>query len=129
MIMPANYASKKILLVEDEPIICYICIRTLKEEGLKVDVAENGRVAQQNISETNYDLALVDIRTPLMNGKDLYEYIKNNKPGLEEKIIFTTGDTMGDDTSAFLAKAGRPYLAKPFTPAELKEIVKKHFGV
>lgn len=72
---------KRILVVEDEPAICEVCIRVLSDEGFEVDVAENGKVAQGRLSRADYSLCLIDIRTPVMNGKELYQYILNNHPG------------------------------------------------
>ena len=116
---------KRILVVEDEPSIGNICQRVLTREGYKVDIAVNGRVAQDMIEEKQYDLCLIDIRTPKMNGKELYEWLEKKYPQLTSRVIFTTGDVTGGDTKSFLEQAGRPFLPKPFTPAELKAIVSK----
>ena len=60
--------TKSILVVEDEPVICEICIRVLTSEGLKVDIAANGELADAKLQENRYDLILIDILTPVMNG-------------------------------------------------------------
>ena len=116
---------KTILVVEDEPAIGGLCLRVLPGEGYKVDVAVNGRVAQDMIEEKQYDLCLIDIRTPKMNGQELYQWLEKKYPQLTSRVIFTTGDVTGGDTKSFLEQAGRPFLPKPFTPAELKAIVSK----
>ncbi len=75
------------------------------------------------IEEQQYDLCLIDIRTPAMNGKELYQWLQEKYPQQVDRVIFTTGDVMGGDTLTFIEQAGRPFLPKPFTPDELKAIV------
>jgi DNA-binding response OmpR family regulator len=119
--------AKRILVVEDEPAICQVCLRVLTSEGFEVDIAVNGEVAQDMLGEKDYALCLIDIRTPVMNGKALYQYIKEKHPKLANAIIFTTGDVMGSDTQGFLEQSGHPFLPKPFTPNELKTIIRETF--
>ncbi len=77
------------------------------------------------LGKKDYDLCLIDIRTPVMNGRQLYQYIQEKHPKLIDGVIFTTGDVVGGDTMAFIEQNGRPYLPKPFTPNELKTIVRE----
>lgn len=119
----SSIARKSVLVVEDEPAISQVCLRALAGEGFDVDMAINGEVARRMMAEKDYDLCLIDIRTPVMNGKQVYQTIMERHPGLASGVIFTTGDVMGSDTQAFLEQSGRPFLPKPFTPNELKKIV------
>ncbi len=114
---------KRILVVEDEPVIGEVCQRVLNDEGFKVDIAVNGYVAQDMLGEKDYDLCLIDIRTPVKDGKQLYQFIIGKHPELADRVIFTTGDVADVYTQRFLELAGRPYLPKPFTPDQLKNIV------
>jgi len=114
---------KRILVVEDEPSITEVCLRTLNREGFEVDTAANGVEAEDKIRGKDYGLVLIDIKTPEMNGKDLYHYITEKHPNLVNRVVFTTGDTMSGDTQSFLRQSGRPFLPKPFTPDELIKIV------
>ena len=77
------------------------------------------------LREKDYDLCLIDIRTPVMNGKQLYQCIQEKHPKLIDKVIFTTGDVTSGDTQSFLELTGRPFLLKPFTPDELRTIVRE----
>ncbi len=113
-------ATKRILVVEDEPSISNMCQRVLAREGYKVDIAVNGRVAQDMIEEEQYDFCLIDIRTPKMNGQELYQWLQQKYPQLSGRVIFTTGDVMGGDTETFIERSNRPFLPKPFTPGGLK---------
>jgi len=121
----SSAGAKRILVVEDEPAISQVCLRTLTSEGFEVDIAVNGAVAQDMLGKKDYDLCLIDIRTPVMNGRELYQYIKEKYLKLLNGVIFTTGEVMGGDTQSFLEQAARPFLPKPFTPTQLKAIMRE----
>ena len=112
--------AKRILVVEDEPAISDICRRVLAGEGFEVDIAVNGKVAQDMLEEKQYDLCLIDIRTPAMNGKKLYQWLQEKHPQLAGRVLFTTGDVMSGDTQSFLEQIARPFLLKPFISSKLK---------
>ena len=93
-----NSGVKKILVVEDETTISDVCRRDLSGEGFEVDIAVDGKVAQHMIEEGKYDLCLIDSRTSKMNGKGLYQWLKEKHPQLAVGAIFTTGDELGGNT-------------------------------
>ncbi len=109
-------AVKQILVVEDEPAICEICLKVLNGEGFEVDIVANCKLAEDKLQEREYDLIYIDIRTPVMNGKELYQHIIDRFPKMANRVIFSTGDVMAGGTQYFLEQAGRPFLLKPFTP-------------
>jgi DNA-binding response OmpR family regulator len=127
--MPENKNPKKVLIMEDEPVISRIVTRALSAEGMEVDAAENGLIAEARIaSGNNYDLFLFDIRTPIINGMQVYQYMEKHCPGAASRVIFMTGDSLNAATSHFLERVKRPVLEKPFTPAELLEKINKYFS-
>jgi len=117
--------TKRVLVVEDEPTISAVCRRVLTSEGFEVDIAVHGKVAQDMIEEKQYDICLIGIRLPQMTGKELHQWLEEKHPQLASRVIFTTGDVMGGDTQVFLEQASRPLLPKPFTPDELKTMVRE----
>ncbi len=119
----------KVLIVEDESAIYDFCLRVLAEFGFDVDIATNGRIAVDMINRKEYDLCIIDIRTPEMNGKELYEWCLKEKPHQANNIIFTTGDTTREETKDFINRAGAVFLPKPFTTNELRTAVRKYFEV
>jgi DNA-binding response OmpR family regulator len=124
--MSENTKRKKVLVMEDEPIISRILTRTLSSKGLEVDAAENGQVAEDKIaSGKNYDLFLFDIRTPIINGMQVYMYMEEHFPENASKVIFMTGDCLNGATSRFLERVKRPVIEKPFRPEELLELINR----
>ena len=117
--------GKRILVVDDEQGITKICLRTLVPEGYQVDTAGDGSIAEEMLREKSYDLLILDIRTPVLDGKQLYQHIKDCHPELVAGVIFATGDITSNNTQQFLEQSGRPYLLKPFTLEELKAVVKE----
>jgi DNA-binding response OmpR family regulator len=124
--MKGNGKQKRSLVVEDEPSIARMCIRALGTEGFEVDVASDGKAAQARLSiEGNiYDLCLIDIRTPGMNGIELYQYLKETGSEMTNRVIFTTGDIINDEIKAFLKETGQPFLPKPFTLDEFRSVIR-----
>lgn len=120
-----NVLAKRILIVEDEPVIGKMCQRVLSDEGFEVDIAVNGKLAQDMIGRRTYALFLIDIRMPLVNGRELYEWLEKRHPQLLKKVILMSGDVMGGDTKDFLEKSGQLILPKPFTTDDLTGIVMK----
>jgi CheY-like chemotaxis protein len=62
-----------------------------------------------------------------MNGIELYRQLESEQPQAIYKFIFTTGDTLSANIKTFLEETGRPYLAKPFAPDNLRAIVRTFF--
>jgi len=122
----SSVTKGKILAVEDEPGIREVCHRVLTSQGYRVDFAGNGVAAESMLMNADYDLLLVDIKTPVMDGKQLYRYIEKRYPQLADRVIFTTGDVIGEDTQSFLERTGRPFLLKPFSPDELRALVREN---
>ena len=116
---------KRILLVEDEPIIGNLCKRILKAEGFEVDFVQDGRKAVEATENNHYDLCVSDIRLPGITGIQLYKQLKGDQPHPTPRMIFITGDTMNMSIQSFLQESGMPCLMKPFSPDELINAVKQ----
>jgi CheY-like chemotaxis protein len=117
--------KKKILAIDDEPVINRVSVMILTAEGFEVDVAINGLVAKEMALKEEYDYYLSDIRTPAMNGMQFYEYLRSEQPGKEDRVIFTTGDVLSTDVKDFLRERSNLFLPKPFTPNELRAVIRQ----
>jgi DNA-binding response OmpR family regulator len=102
-----------------------MCQRVLTKEGFDVEIAVNGMLAQDMIENRQYDICLIDIRTPKMNGTELYQWLQKKYPQLAKQVVFTTGNVLDEKTMPFIEQSGRPFLPKPFTPQELIALVEK----
>lgn len=106
-----------ILIVEDEIRLAEIIQKQLQESGFKADVANDGYVGKRMIESTEYDLVVLDINLPLMNGYELCKEIrkKNNKTPI---IMLTALGTSENKLIGFEAGAD-DYVLKPFDFREL----------
>jgi len=115
--------QKRILLVDDEANVRKVFSDLLGKESYIVKGVGSGPEAIEAIEEDTFDLALVDLRMPCMDGIEVLENIKKTKPQLP--VIIYTG--YGSITTAVEAmrKRAADYLNKPFSPEELKSRIKK----
>jgi CheY-like chemotaxis protein len=112
--------SGRILLVEDDEILCEAVALALREYGHKVDVAFNGRDALLRLrSREPYDAIVLDLRLPDMNGLEIVEYIKINRPLLG--LIVASGYLEHEDVLKTAERWPLMMLRKPYAPGELIE--------
>ncbi len=118
--------QKRVLILEDEPVISTVLSRTLKADGFEIDTAENGSIAKAKINAgKQYDLFIFDIQTPVMSGIQLFEHFEKEHRERTERVLFMTGDSLNTATAQFLQRINRPYLMKPFTPSQIQELIKQ----
>jgi DNA-binding response OmpR family regulator len=127
MMKNAANGKKRIVVLEDEPSIIDVCKRVLNEEGFEVDIATSGKVALDMIEKNQYDLCLIDTRKPEMNGEELYLWIEDRHPKLADHVVFATGVVNGDNDAHILKRENPLYLSKPFSPEDLKAMVRHTF--
>jgi two-component system NtrC family sensor kinase len=119
--------GKRILVVDDEKYILDFFVEVFHSFPMQVDTAHDGRAAMQKIQVAEYDLIITDFKMPHMSGKDLFDWIKQKRPNLTNRIIFVTGDTVSLDTRTFFEENRSRYLAKPFKIEEVKEVIQQTF--
>jgi two-component system, OmpR family, alkaline phosphatase synthesis response regulator PhoP len=107
----------RILLVEDEENIRDVVKLNLEMEGYEVVEADNGRDAVTFFNEQHFDLIVLDVMLPELNGFDVCEQIRLNNTSIP--IIFLTAKDTAQDRVAGLKKGADDYLPKPFTLEEL----------
>jgi signal transduction histidine kinase/CheY-like chemotaxis protein len=117
-----------ILLVEDHPINQMLAIKVLSDWGFNVDLAENGKIALTKVSKKNYDLILMDISMPEMDGYTATREIRTGKytENFGIPIIAMTASALiGENQKCF--KAGMDdYISKPFEPQNLLNKISHH---
>jgi PAS domain S-box-containing protein len=114
-------APLRILVAEDNEINRKLVLRTLAAFGYEADVAQNGAQAIAAVRRRAYDLVLMDIRMPEVDGIEATKFIVGNFPaGRRPRIIAMSASVMREDVDAALAAGADHYVAKPFSPAELR---------
>ena len=113
----------KILAVEDTPLNYLLLKIMLDEFGFEQDFAENGKVAIEKLQSNSYDIILMDIQMPVMNGIEATEYIRNIMNS-KIPIIALTADVTMDDLEKCKAVGMNGHIAKPIDEKKLyKKIV------
>jgi PAS domain S-box-containing protein len=114
-----------VLVVDDEPEVSEMLAEILSLDGHEIETAPSGNAAMRVLAERSVDVILSDMRMPDVDGPGLYLRIKNAYPKLLERMVFITGDTLGPANRAFLERTGLPYLEKPLSPDEVRQIVQQ----
>ena len=112
-----------VLVVDDEIDVAELIAEILKKEGFAVDLVHSGAEAVEQLDRRSYDLLLSDLNMPELDGRGLYSVLKERHPDILERTAFITGDTMGFASQSLLQESKRPYLEKPVSPSELRELV------
>ncbi|MBQ5398427.1 MAG: amino acid permease [Ruminococcus sp.] len=123
-----NFAGKRLLLVEDNPINVEIALALLGAEGFEVDTAENGKVAVDIVASDPdaYDAILMDIQMPVMNGYDASRAIRVMGDKYEKiPIIALSANSFESDRRNALEAGMNAYVSKPYNPKELMATLEK----
>jgi len=116
--------NARILVVDDEEGIRKSLKAVLEEEGFRVDTAENGREAIAKSKAASYNLALVDIRLPDMDGVELLTSMSQTAPKMIRIIV--TGYPSLDNAINAVNRGADGYVVKPFTMEQLLSTIKEH---
>jgi len=106
-----------LLLVEDEPNVVSVISRGLSDEGFTVSVAPDGIIGKQMALENDFDLVILDIMLPGINGLELCKIVKDAKPNTPVIMLTALGTT--ENVVNGLDNGADDYLIKPFKFAEL----------
>ncbi len=107
----------RFLIVEDEKRIADFLSRGLESAGYAVDAAPDGKTAIEMVHATDYDLIILDLMLPDMDGMQVLEKVRNRKVSPPVLILSARGDV--DDRVKGLEKGADDYLVKPFAFVEL----------
>ncbi|KXB29003.1 hypothetical protein AT959_19475 [Dechloromonas denitrificans] len=116
----------RILLAEDDPINCEIAGELLSSAGLQVETAENGMAAVDLFEKAYFDLILMDVQMPVMNGLDATRRIRALPGGGEIPIVALTANAFSEDKEQCFAAGMSDFLAKPVDPDTLYQMLGKY---
>jgi PAS domain S-box-containing protein len=115
--------GSRILIVDDEQPIRVACAKILSEDGAWTETAEDGRAGLEKAKKIPFDLALVDLKMPQMDGMELLAHLTQLDPEII-KIVITGYATLETAIEA-VQKGAYDYIPKPFTPGELRTRVNR----
>ena len=118
-------AKKQILVIDDDKSILRTFTRILQKSGYEIDVAETGKEALEKAQKKKYDLALIDIRLPDMDGTDLLTKMQQIMRDCI-KIMITGFPSLENGVKA-LDEGADAYLVKPVKPEELLTLIEEKF--
>lgn len=122
-------AAASILVIEDEPSVSAFVRAALERRGYTVVQASSGLAGIEQLERDSFAGVISDIRMPgSINGADVHEWIRKNRPELTSRLILISGDTANSETQSLLASSPTPCLEKPFRVQKLISIVEKTFG-
>lgn len=120
--------QKRVLCVEDEFFISELYERALKKAGYAVTTALNGQDGLQIAQTGNYDIVLLDLMVPGMDGMEILRTLRDPQktPGFQSKIVITTNLEQAEETRAEVESQADGYLIKAsITPKELVAFLDK----
>jgi PAS domain S-box-containing protein len=117
-----------ILLVEDNDINRMYAANILGKWNCRFDTAENGYIATEKLKKTNYDLILMDVQMPVMDGIEATTVIRKNFPSPTNQIpiIALTANVLKGDPEKYTAIGMNGYISKPFLPRDLYNVIVEH---
>ncbi|HET6847096.1 MAG TPA: response regulator, partial [Anaerolineales bacterium] len=115
----------RILLAEDNAVNQKLALRLLEQMGYRADVASNGLEAVESVQRQKYDVVLMDVQMPEMDGLDATRTIRKLTSIAQPRVIAMTANAMQGDREMCLAAGMDDYVSKPIRVAELMEALRR----
>jgi CheY-like chemotaxis protein len=123
----ATRTGARVLVADDNPVNALLATRALEQEGFKVDRAATGAEAVSAAADTAYDLILMDIRMPVMDGFEATRRIRSDPgPSRDAAILAVTADIDPELEARARAVGMTAWAAKPLDPVRLRALARQH---
>jgi DNA-binding response OmpR family regulator len=116
----------KILVIEDDELTAHALTTILTSQNYAVEVATDGQLGWELVEAFDYDLVLLDVLLPNLDGLDLCRQIRAK--GLQMPILLLTGQNSSHDKAIGLDAGADDYVVKPFDPEELVAVTTRRGG-
>ena len=117
--LPLSIRGARVLLVEDNELNQMVAVELLREAGFSVDVAENGQIAIERIERTAYDVVLMDMQMPVMDGETATRLLRSDPRHTHLPIVAMTANAMDADRQRCFDAGMNDHVAKPIEPVAL----------
>nr|MBL8410203.1 PAS domain S-box protein [Dechloromonas sp.] len=124
----ARIRGAHILVVEDERINQEIACEFLRDLELRIDTADNGREALEKATDTPYELIVMDVQMPVMDGLEATRRIRGQPGYAEVPILAMTANAFAEDRAACLAAGMTDFLRKPVDPPAMIDSIARWLG-
>ena len=121
----SDFAKLSVLVAEDNPVNIMVIRKLLTKWGIKLDIVNNGEQAVQMVQEKDYDLVLMDIQMPVMDGFQATLAIRSVMKNDSLPIVALTATTTEEFKAEAFSVGMNAYLGKPFNPNHLKAKIKQ----
>jgi two-component system, sensor histidine kinase and response regulator len=121
----ARLHGARVLLVEDNEINQQVASELLRDHGLQVDIAGNGQLALDRLAAADYDLVLMDMQMPVMDGLTATRRIRSLPQWAELPIVAMTANAMAEDRQRCLDAGMNDFVAKPIEPERLLKVLQQ----
>ena len=115
--------SPRILVVDDEMIVCESCQRILQEDSYEVECVSSGKEAIEKMKANPFDIVITDLKMPGVDGMEVLKSIREDYP--DTVVIMITGFSTVETAVEAMKLGAFDYIPKPFTPDEVSIVVKK----
>jgi len=120
--------TKRILIVDDEPNIVMSLEYLMRSKGLEVGIARSGTEALDQMEQSAYDLVLLDITMPDLDGYHVCQTIKNHPVWKQTHVVFLSAKSKQSDIEKGMSLGATDYIVKPFSTKDLSKRILEILG-
>ncbi len=128
---PASISHMKVLIAEDVDINQLVIKKHMQKFGFDADFAENGKIALEKLRQKHYDIVLMDMQMPVMDGYEAIQVIRNEfqEPVNNVPIISITASVLGEAPRKCIEAGANDYVPKPYNIRDLRKKMEEWVGV
>jgi DNA-binding response OmpR family regulator len=115
----SDHQARRVLVIEDDPVIAHLIEHLLSRKGLVVDVAADGRQAAQMLTQSPPDAVVLDVMLPFVGGFELVNEMRRRPLWADVPILMLTSKANEEYVVRAFGAGVNDYVTKPFRPEEL----------
>lgn len=120
--------AKRILIVDDDELVLIALRELLRPAGYVVETVSSGYQALEKLDKDNFDLLILDIIMPEMDGFELCRRIREKESYRDVPIVFLTAKSREEDRKKGMEAGANLFLSKPISPQKLLDLISENIG-